>query len=134
MRSGSGLNIAAVILLFAFCFTVIPAPGLYAGMMDTGTMLENGSDDVRVRLNQMLDKQEVRQALRDRGVSADEARARLAALSDSQLRRVAGELDSMPSGQGVGSLVGAAVFIFLVLLFTDILGFTDVFPFVNSQR
>ena len=31
----------------------------------------------------------------------------------------------------VGAIVGAALIVFLVLLFTDIVGATDVFDFVN---
>jgi hypothetical protein len=30
-------------------------------------------------------------------------------------------------------VIGAAVFIFIVLLITDLLGLTDVFPFVRSR-
>ena len=41
----------------------------------------------------------------------------------------------MPAGgDGIGALVGAAVLIFLVLLLTDILGFTHVFPFTKSIK
>jgi hypothetical protein len=41
----------------------------------------------------------------------------------------------MPAGQGaIGVVVGAILIIFLVLLLTDLLGLTDVFPFVHSQR
>jgi hypothetical protein len=39
-------------------------------------------------------------------------------------------MDEMPAG---GSIVGAAVLIFLVLLVTDIVGWTDVYPFVNKK-
>jgi hypothetical protein len=37
-------------------------------------------------------------------------------------------------GSAVGAIVGAAVLIFVILLITDILGFTNVFSFVNPQR
>ena len=39
--------------------------------------------------------------------------------------------DELPAG---GDLLGAAVLIFLVLLFTDIMGYTKVFPFTRSAR
>jgi hypothetical protein len=42
-------------------------------------------------------------------------------------------LDELPAGEGfVGVVVGAALIIFLVLLITDLLGLTDVYPFVNK--
>jgi hypothetical protein len=38
----------------------------------------------------------------------------------------------MPAGgDGVGAVVGAVVFIFVVLLITDLLGLTHVFSFIN---
>ena len=41
----------------------------------------------------------------------------------------------MPAGQGaIGVIIGAALIIFLVLLITDIVGITDVFPFVKKHR
>jgi hypothetical protein len=44
-------------------------------------------------------------------------------------------MEELPaSGDGVGVIVSAAVLIFLVLLITDIVGLTHVFPFVNPQR
>ena len=61
-----------------------------------------------------------------------EAAARVAALSDEQVREIAGQLDQLPAGQGaVGVVVGAILIIFLVLLITDLLGLTNVFPFVQ---
>jgi hypothetical protein len=44
-------------------------------------------------------------------------------------------MDELPSGgNGVGALVGAALIVFLVLLITDILGYTDIFPFVKKTK
>jgi hypothetical protein len=43
-------------------------------------------------------------------------------------------MDQLPAGgDAVGVLIGASLFVFIVLLITDILGFTDVFPFVKSR-
>lgn len=66
------------------------------------------------------------------GVDPAEAAARARALSDAELGRIAGELERLPAGQSaIGTVVGAALVVFLVLLLTDILGLTDVFPFVR---
>jgi len=37
-------------------------------------------------------------------------------------------------GDAFGTIVGAALIVFLVLLITDIMGFTDVFPFVKKHH
>ncbi|MFW6011035.1 MAG: PA2779 family protein [Desulfosalsimonas sp.] len=134
MRCFAGVRIVAVIILFAFCVSVIPAPALYAGMIETPAVLENDSGEVRAQLDRMLEKKQVRKALEARGVSVEEARERVDALTDEQLRLVAQRMDSMPSGQGIGTVIGAGLLVFFVLLVTDIAGLTDVFPFVVKKK
>lgn len=89
------------------------------------------ADNPRGRLLATLERAEVAQALVARGVDPAQARARVAALSDDQALALAAELDTAPAG---ASIVETAVFIFLVLLVTDILGFTKVFPFTRAIR
>ena len=134
MFSINGIQVVGVFVLIAFCCSVIPAPAIHAAMLDTGVVIGEDTQHIRDRLDNLLAREEVRRALEARGVSMSEAQARVNALTDEQLHRIAGQLDSLPSGQGVSSVVGAAVFIFLVLLITDILGLTNVFPFVVDRR
>ena len=66
-------------------------------------------------------------------VDPAEAVQRVAGLSDAEVQRIAGHLDQLPAGQGaIGAVIGAAVLIFLILLVTDLLGLTDVYPFVRN--
>jgi hypothetical protein len=89
----------------------------------------------RERVATFLGRDDVRQALMQQGVDADEARSRVASLSDAELAKISRSLDQLPAGGDAGgTIIGAAVFIFVLLLITDILGFTHVFPFVNSRR
>jgi hypothetical protein len=90
----------------------------------------------RVRVSDWLNRAEVRAALAAYGVSQEEVQGRVAALSDDEAAALAGRLDSLPAGgdAGLGAVVGAAVLVFLVLLLTDILGFTHVFPFTKPIK
>lgn len=65
------------------------------------------------------------------GVPPADAAARVAALSDGEAAQLAERLDALPAG---GDLIGAALLVFLVLLATDIMGYTKVFPFTRSAR
>ena len=49
----------------------------------------------------------------------------------AQILRIGVQIDSAPAGAGI---IETAVFVFLVLLVTDILGFTKVFSFTRSIR
>ncbi|WP_111414166.1 PA2779 family protein [Billgrantia lactosivorans] len=86
------------------------------------------ADADRERINEILSRAEVQDQLVAQGVDLAEVEARVAALSDEEAREMAEQLDQLPAG---ASVVGALVLIFLVLLVTDILGLTNVFPFTR---
>lgn len=86
----------------------------------------------RERLRALFERADVREQLLARGVDANAAKARVDALTDNEVADIAGKLDSLPAG-GDG-IIGALVFIFVLLLVTDILGFTKVFPFTKPIK
>jgi hypothetical protein len=79
-----------------------------------------------------LERADVSQALVERGVNLDEARARVAAMTDAEAALVAAQIDSAPAG--AADVLGVLVFIFVLLLVTDILGLTKIFPFTRPIR
>lgn len=86
----------------------------------------------RAQVLTWMQRDDVRQQMTRLGVSPEQAADRVAALSDDEIHGLAGKLDqARVAGNGV---IGAIVFVFLVLLVTDILGFTKVFPFTRSIR
>jgi hypothetical protein len=86
----------------------------------------------RALLEQTLQRADVVSALQARGVSVEAARARVAALTDEEAAHVAAQIDSAPAG--ADGVIGTLVFIFVLLLITDILGFTKIFPFTRPIR
>jgi hypothetical protein len=86
----------------------------------------------RALLEQTLQRADVIAALEARGVSVQAARERVAALTDAEAAHVAAQIDAAPAG--AGDVLGVIVFIFVLLLVTDILGFTKIFPFTRSIR
>lgn len=104
-------------------------PQVHAGMVSSEQIVASQSAQAgRDRIRAMFDRQDVREQLQARGVDADAARARVDALTDDEVATINGKLDSLPAG---GDILGTLVFIFLVLLVTDILGLTKVFPFTK---
>ena len=102
----------------------------YAGMIGTAAIIDQQQAVLdRGKLLTALNRDEVRKQLVALGVDPQAARERVASLSDEELRSVAGRVQDLPAG---GDVLGVALFVFLVLLFTDIMGYTDVFPFVKK--
>lgn len=87
--------------------------------------------DSRARVNAFFARAEVRQAMVEQGVDADAAQARVDAMSDDEIRALDGRIAQAPAG---GDVLGIIFAVFVILLVTDILGFTKVFPFTRSIR
>jgi hypothetical protein len=121
-----------VILAFALSISWVPAR---AALVSTAEILNQDlGNSERERLLMFLDRSEVRVQLEAWGVSSAEAAARVDSLTDQEVAQLAAQLDQMPAGgSALGTLVGAALIVFLVLLITDILGYTDVFPFTDKS-
>lgn len=104
-----------------------------AAMIGTAQIHQASSaaESSQTRINAALARPEVIAHLERMGVSQEDAQARVAALSDDEAATLAAQIDSLPAG---GDVVGALVLIFVVLLVTDILGLTKVFPFTRSRR
>lgn len=88
------------------------------------------ADDARSHLNEAFARADVQARLQALGVDTSDARERVAALTDDEALRLAGEIDKAPAG----GIIEVILFVFFVLLVTDILGFTKVFPFTRSIR
>lgn len=100
-----------------------------AGMIATERVAAGAE---RERVAAMLSRAEVRARLEAYGVRPADIQARVDALSDDEVVQLAGRIETLPAG-GDG-IIGAIVLVFLVLLLTDIMGVTKVFPFTRSIR
>ncbi|MCH2547440.1 MAG: PA2779 family protein [Alphaproteobacteria bacterium] len=129
------LKTASAIALAAMINSVAIIPAANAALVETDTLYtQQLQTEAHKKIDAFLAQEGVVNQLVGWGVSPEEARARAAALSDAEAMQVSQQIDELPAGQAVGAILGAAVFIFLVLLITDILGLTKVFPFTRSVR
>ncbi len=118
----------AALVVFATLVTSAP-PQALAGLVGTEAAAGGAA---RERLLQSLSRAEVRARLEAYGAGPAAVQARVEALTDAEVVQLAEGIDALPAG-GDG-VVGAIVFVFLLLLITDIVGLTKVFPFTRSIR
>ncbi len=121
------------LLILALVIGSLPAiaavPAADQGLVGTTTLLDaQSSQQDRDKIRRVLAREDVQQQLLLQGVSPAEVENRVAALSDAEARQMADRLDQMPAG---ASVVGALFAVFIILLVTDILGLTDVYPFTR---
>jgi len=127
----------ARVMAVCMCLAGAPIPAAHAELVATDRIEPAAQTRLssRAQLASILERADVRDALKSRGVSPEDAKARVAALSDAEVDSLAQQFDSLPAGAGgVETVLWIGFLVFLILLITDILGFTKVFPFTRPAK
>ena len=107
-------------------------PTASAALVGTETVVNAAQvQQSRERVQSTLNRDDVKAQLMARGVDPAQVQARLDSLTDGEAQTLAAKMDQLPAG---GDGLGLLVFIFIVLLITDIMGFTNIFPFVKHPK
>ncbi len=124
--------LALVLTLSLFNVSMVHAAqaGLVTTEQVAGLAAEAPAGGGHARLAAALARDDVRAAMERQGVDPAQAVERVAALTDEEAGRLAGQIENAPAG----GIIGAILLVFFVLLVTDILGLTKVFPFTRSVR
>lgn len=130
------MRFVALVVAFAMTSVALPVVPAQAAMMTTDQVIEGQAlADERARVMDFMAREDVRRQFQALGIDPDEAARRTANLSDAEIQDIAGRMGELPAGQdALGVIIGAILIVLLVLLITDLLGVTNVFPFVKSQR
>jgi hypothetical protein len=93
----------------------LPCQYALAALVSTDAVADGAG--ARGRLVQYLDREDVRAALTAQGLDPEEARARVASLTDAEVRQLVGQLDELPAGgDGLGVAIGVLLIVAIVLL------------------
>ena len=121
-------------VIFAFLWLGLQLPAAQAGIVGTEIIVSAAqAQQDRTQIMNLLDRKDIQEQLVSHGVTAEQAKTRVDSLSDAETHTLANQLNTLPAG-GDSSILGVIVLIFLVLLVTDILGLTNVFPFTKKHR
>ncbi len=114
----------ALIGLLCTGMVVLTSP-VRAEMIGTESAIsaQSRSNDMAM-VQSFMNRDAVRAELEQYGVDADAAAERVAALSDTELRELAANIDQQPAGAGVVTVIGIT---FLVLLILELVGVIDIF-------
>jgi len=121
-------RIVAAFLILCMGAMSVPLPAL-ADIVSTEAVVAGAE---RAQLAQTLARSDIQDQLRAFGVDPAQAQSRVHALTDAEAAELAARIDQLPAG-GSDVLV-VALIVFLVLLATDIMGYTKIFPFTRSVK
>jgi Skp family chaperone for outer membrane proteins len=87
-------------------------------------MAESHRADTVERVQAALDRADIQAQFAALGVDSEAAKARVAALSDEELRYLDGQLAEMPAGSSLLAVIGI---VFVVLLILELVGVINIF-------
>lgn len=118
--------LGAVLALNLFFSTTAP---VQAAMLGNLAIVQEARAELdRTALCELLSRDAARAQLQALGVSPEAVDARVAAMTDAEVAQVNRHLAQMPAG---GDILGLLLVLFIVFIITDMLGATDIFPFVH---
>lgn len=122
-------------LIFSLLSFSLWAPAARAEWVGTEAVVRvQAANAERARVADLFSRAQVQDYLRAQGVDPALLEARVAGLTDEEVQAVAAKLDALPAGASFGGdLIFAGLVVFITLLVTDILGYTDVYPFVKKR-
>lgn len=127
------MKVSKFILSFALSISLFTQVSS-AQIVSTGVVIDQSTElSSKEKLIQTISREDVAKKFQELGVDSKAIEARVASLSDEEASKIALQIDTLPAGADAGmSIIGAMVFIFIVLLITDIFGVTKVFNFTKS--
>jgi hypothetical protein len=127
------MKISKLILSFVLSVTLFTQI-TSAQMVSTGVILDQSTElSPKEQLIQTISREDVAKKFQELGVDSKAIEERIASMTNEEASKIALQIDTLPAGADAGmSIIGAIVFIFVVLLITDILGATKVFNFTKS--
>jgi hypothetical protein len=132
-RTGRFVGILMTLILLLINF---PVHSVFAVMVETEALrINQNTQNVRENVRAFLDRKEVQSLLSAGGIDPAEAKNRVDSLSNTEVLQIADKIDQLPAGGSVGgTLVYLAIIALLVLLITELLGYTDIVGALNSDR
>jgi len=82
----------------------------------------------KTRLLQTINRLDVKAQLLSMGVNANDIETRINLMTHEEIAQLNQQIDELPAG---GDLLGIILIIFIVFVITDVIGATDIFPFIK---
>jgi hypothetical protein len=109
-----------------------PVAEARAELIGTEAVLASAPEAARAELRALMAREDLRAEISRYGIDPVEADARIAGLSDAEVLQLQHKISEVPAGASFIGVVAAILLVtILILLITDLLGYTDVFSFIN---
>ncbi len=76
-------------------------------------------------------RQNIQNQLVELGVEPQQAKIRVVNMSDTQINEISQRIKEIPAGASFGGIV---LTVFIIFVITDVIGATDIFPFIHPVK
>jgi len=84
--------------------------------------------NAKAELLQTINRSDVKQQLLNMGVNPENIESRINLMTHEEIAQLNQQIGELPAG---GDVLGVLLIIFIVFVITDIIGATDIFPFIK---
>ena len=121
-----------IAIFLSILLALMPLLPAQAAMIGNEQVVHQGlSHQTRDGLQQLFEQETAQQQLQAWGVSPDQIRSRIDSLTDAELASINQQVNDLHAGSGV---LGILLVIFVVFVITDVIGATDIFPFIHPVK
>jgi len=124
-----GLLKKTLAIVLSAALVMLPAVPGYASFIATDDWLAQQQQADYRRVTELLNTEQARAALLNMGVAPEQVLERVQRLTPEELAQLNSQLERLPAGGS--DILGVLVLLFIVFIITDMLGATDIFPFVH---
>ena len=120
-------------VLAVLSLLVIQVAPVQAAMLGNSDLLQRASGQIdRQQIKSLIEREDVQQQLIALGVDTAAAAERVDRMTDAEIAQINQRIAEMPAGGS--SVLGVLLIIFIVFVITDVLGATDIFPFIKPIK
>jgi len=119
-------------LLMSFSLLFASFGQAQAAMISNSQLINQAQQsNEKTTLLQTIRRADVQSQLLSMGVNTADIEKRVDQMTQAEVAQLNQQIDQLPAGSGV---LGIVVLIFIVFVITDVIGATDIFPFIHPVR
>ena len=119
-------------LLLSISLIMLPMFNAQAAMVANAQVIDRMQQQTdRDAVLQLLQQKEARDYLISMGVQPRDVEQRVNMMTSEELTQLNAQMAELPAG---GDILGLLLLLFIIFIITDIIGATDIFPFVHPVR
>lgn len=120
-------------LILSILLIIMPMAPLQAAIIGNETLINQAPSALtRDNMQELLGQESARQQMQAWGISPELITARINRLTDAELARINQETNTLKAGGT--NVLGVLLIIFIVFVITDVIGATNIFPFIHPVK